>query len=302
VQGEAAAEKIACAIAGMDALPAAGITRPDVLIVARGGGSLEDLMAFNDEAVVRAAAACRLPLISAVGHETDTTLIDFASDRRAPTPTAAAELAVPSRTELIADLAQTSARLIGASLRATDTRRAALNAAAVRLPDLPAIVGNARMRTDDRSQRLLLALSNLLALKQAALHRLERHLPSPDTLVVARRHALQITGLRLLTDLRSVVQSARGRAGGLLPRLTPAPIEARLRARQAELAVLAARLEGASYERVLARGFALIRNRAGSPITSAASVKAGTRLKISFGDGDVAATADRTTGQAELSI
>ena len=87
VQGEGAAERIAAAIAGMDRLPAPGIPRPDVLIVARGGGSLEDLMAFNEEVVLRAAAACRLPLISAVGHETDTTLIDFVSDRRAPTPT-----------------------------------------------------------------------------------------------------------------------------------------------------------------------------------------------------------------------
>jgi exodeoxyribonuclease VII large subunit len=115
VQGEGAAEKIAAAIAGLCALPQAGIPRPDLIIVARGGGSLEDLMAFNDEAVVRAAANCTIPLISAVGHETDTTLIDFVSDRRAPTPTAAAEMAIPARLELLADLAQKTARLSGAS-------------------------------------------------------------------------------------------------------------------------------------------------------------------------------------------
>ena len=106
VQGEGAAERIAAAIAGFDAMPAGGsIPRPDVLIVARGGGSLEDLMAFNEEIVIRAAAACRIPLISAVGHETDTTLIDFVLDRRAPTPTAAAEMAIPARADLVADLA-----------------------------------------------------------------------------------------------------------------------------------------------------------------------------------------------------
>ncbi|MCS6931156.1 MAG: exodeoxyribonuclease VII large subunit, partial [Acetobacteraceae bacterium] len=115
VQGQGAAEQIAAAIAGFSALPVGGrIPRPDVLIVARGGGSLEDLMAFNEEIVVRAAAACTIPLISAVGHETDTTLIDFAADRRAPTPTAAAEMAVPSRADLLAAVAQQGARLLRA--------------------------------------------------------------------------------------------------------------------------------------------------------------------------------------------
>jgi exodeoxyribonuclease VII large subunit len=302
VQGEGAAEKIAEAIAGMDNLPAPGIPRPDVLIVARGGGSLEDLMAFNDEAVVRAAAACRLPLISAVGHETDTTLIDFAADQRAPTPTAAAELAVPARADLIADLAQSAARLIGATARTTGACRARIDAASARLPDLPSILGNARMRADDRGQRLVLALPNLLAAKRATLQRVERHIPTPATVIGVRRHELDLLNLRLMAGLRHFVQSARGRSALLMPRLSLAPIQTVLRAQHTSLAVLAARLEGASYARVLARGFALVRNRRGDAVTSAATIKPGTRLAISFADGTAHVTADKATGQSELAL
>src|SRR6186713_2865137 len=112
VQGENAAAQVVAAIRGFNSLvPGGPVPRPDLIIVARGGGSLEDLMAFNEEAVVRAAAASRIPLISAVGHETDTTLIDFTSDRRAPTPTAAAEMAVPVRLELVAEIGTKGGRL-----------------------------------------------------------------------------------------------------------------------------------------------------------------------------------------------
>src|SRR3954462_5479565 len=118
VQGEGAAAQIAAAIEGFNALPPGGaVPRPDLLIVARGGGSLEDLMAFNEEIVVRAAAASAIPLISAVGHETDNTLIDHAADRRAPTPTAAAEMAVPVRLDLVAELSGKTARLSGGLAR-----------------------------------------------------------------------------------------------------------------------------------------------------------------------------------------
>src|SRR5215470_16659339 len=124
VQGDGAATQIAVAIRGFNALPpGARVPRPDLLIVARGGGSLEDLMPFNDEEVVRAVAASRIPLIAAVGHETDTTLIDFAADRRAPTPTAAAEMAVPVRAELLEILLDHDRRLVGTASRLLEDRR-----------------------------------------------------------------------------------------------------------------------------------------------------------------------------------
>ena len=124
VQGKACAPEVTRAIEGFNALtPGGALPRPDLLIVARGGGSIEDLWGFNEEAVVRAAAASSIPLISAVGHETDTTLIDFAADKRAPTPTAAAEMAVPVRLDLIAAINALDARLARALTRGVSDRR-----------------------------------------------------------------------------------------------------------------------------------------------------------------------------------
>ena len=221
VQGEGAALRIAAAIAGFDAIVKGGpIPRPDVIIVARGGGSLEDLMAFNDEAVLRAVALCRIPLISAVGHATVHTLIDLVSDRRAPTPTAAAEMAVPSRIELAANLAQESARLVNGLARMTQERRLRLAHAAQALPNLPNLVGAARQRLDDRAQRLAIALPNLLAARRAALHRAERGIPDLPGLVRATRQTLDARAHRLVLALPNLV--ARRRASLAEIRL-PAP-------------------------------------------------------------------------------
>src|SRR5215470_15631580 len=155
VQGEQAAGQIAAAIRGFNALPPDGpVPRPDLLIVARGGGSLEDLWAFNEEIVVRAAAASAIPLIAAVGHETDTTLIDHAADRRAPTPTAAAEMAVPVRAELAAQLAEHRQRMAGSLARLLDQRRLHLAGLARGLPDPQDLIGIAAQRLDDRTERL----------------------------------------------------------------------------------------------------------------------------------------------------
>ncbi len=272
VQGEGAAERIAAAIGGFDALPAGGpIPRPDVLIVARGGGSLEDLMAFNEEVVVRAVAACRIPLISAVGHETDTTLIDFASDRRAPTPTAAAELAIPARADLLADLAHTAARLIGALNRVTQERRLRLSRAERGLPDLPGLVGTARQRLDDRAERLRLALPNL---------------------VRGCGGRLTLAQSKLAGGLRHTLAARRDRAVRVLARVTPAPLRARLREARARLDGVAGRLESVSPLAVLQRGYALVTDPLGHPLTTAASVQPGARVRLRFADGDVGATAD----------
>ncbi len=155
VQGEGAAARIAAAIRGFPALA----PRPDLLIVARGGGSIEDLWAFNEEEVVRAAAECPLPLISAVGHETDTTLIDHAADLRAPTPTAAAELAVPVRAELLAQLDDLMARKRSCLSRRADLARERLALTACRWPEPSALLGAREQRLDEVGARLPRALA-----------------------------------------------------------------------------------------------------------------------------------------------
>ncbi|MCS6892113.1 MAG: exodeoxyribonuclease VII large subunit [Rhodovarius sp.] len=292
VQGQGAAEQIAAAIAGMGSLPPE--LRPDVLIVARGGGSLEDLMAFNDEAVVRAAAACPIPLISAVGHETDTTLIDFAADRRAPTPTAAAEMAVPARIELLADLGQRATRLDQAMAARLQRLRLQLVEVERRLPPMPDLLGNLRQRIDDRSQRLAQAMAALLAARRAQLAAL--HLPHPREGIARRRQELAILGARLQAALSAAL--ARRAQAVAAARFSPAPIAALLRERRERLAGLAARLEASSHTAVLARGFVLVEDARGAPITTAAAVRPGQALTLHFHDGRIPAHADRPRGDA----
>jgi exodeoxyribonuclease VII large subunit len=317
VQGDGAAERIAAAIAGFEQV----VPRPDVLIVARGGGSLEDLMAFNDEAVVRAAATCSIPLISAVGHETDTTLIDFASDRRAPTPTAAAELAVPARAELIADLEQKTARLVGGLSRLLQEAQLRLSRAVRGLPDLPAVLGTARQRLDDRIERLNLALPNLVGRERAALVAVDRRLPDVPAmlrgwrervlergtrldlalpnLVHGRGSALAVCSSTLQAVVRHALAGQQNRANRVTARLTEAPVRARLRESRARLEGLAGRLDAVSPEAVLRRGYVLVSDAAGHPLASAGAVRPGSRLRLRFADGTVGATADRSASAVE---
>lgn len=264
VQGEGAASQVAAAIRGFNGLaPGGAVPRPDILIVARGGGSLEDLWAFNEEEVVRAAAESDIPLISAVGHETDWTLIDLVSDQRAPTPTAAAEMAVPVRYEVIAQVADCEGRLIRAVRRKTDGMAREVQSLARGLPNLRRTVETASQRLDDWSERLGNAL-------RAGIQRRKERMPkrlTPPTRAVSearKRLATHDTGLRRAyrDDL-----ARRARAVAHLGQL----------------------LESYSYERVLDRGFALVTTPAGGAITSARTLSAGDDVNIRLKDGVAAA-------------
>lgn len=170
VQGEGAADKIAAAIRGFDNLPENGnVPRPDVLIVARGGGSLEDLWPFNEEVVIRAVYDCKIPVISAVGHETDTMLIDYVADVRAPTPTGAAEFAVPVKSELMLQLSSLDNRRLNAVNRLFAEYKQILDGLSRGIPNLEQIVTEARQKVDDRWERLKIALANCLILKKQSL-------------------------------------------------------------------------------------------------------------------------------------
>jgi exodeoxyribonuclease VII large subunit len=312
VQGDGAADQIAEAIRGFDSLPE--YLRPDVLIVARGGGSLEDLMAFNDEAVIRAAAACRIPLISAVGHETDTTLIDFVSDCRAPTPTAAAEIAIPPRSDLLANVAQKAARLAGALASMTRDLRLRLVEAERQLPDLPSLLGGTRQRLDDRTDRLDLALPNLLVHRQASLRSAKGHLPDLgvqismagnkltdmarqlDQVLPVRfatyRNVIGLTDQRLVSGLRQNIGLVHHQAAHILGRLSYSLARGTIREAAARMQGTGKSLEAVSPNAVLARGYVLVSDVKGTPVTHASDVKAGALLRLRFADGEVRATAD----------
>ena len=190
VQGETAAAQVAAAVRGFDALPAQGgtVPRPDLVIVARGGGSIEDLWAFNEEEVVRAVAACSIPTISAVGHETDTTLCDFAADVRAPTPTAAAELAVPVRTELVAQLREAGQRINRCAMRAAERSAEKLAQCLRHFPERDQLLAPQRQRVDELSDRLPRALGARLGHARGDLGRAAGAL-RPGLLAVAARRA-----------------------------------------------------------------------------------------------------------------
>jgi len=303
VQGEASAGEVAAAIEGFNALPEGGnesgkIPRPDLIIVARGGGSLEDLWSFNEEIVVRAAAASMIPLISAVGHETDITLIDFASDRRAPTPTAAAEMAVPVRSELLATLNALGNRKLSCWQRGMERHRRELTMLTRALPK--DILAEPRQLLDGLSERLPRALRANAQVHHTQYSRVATRL-APQLLlntVERRRERYNSLNQRLQASLIANAQAHAARLARYRERVTAfgersqRATYALLRQHQARVERAERLLSAFSYREVLKRGFALVRDGEGHPLRAAAGVSSGMRLDIEFADGRVAATAD----------
>ena len=287
VQGEGAAEKIAAAVRGFDALAVGGsVPRPDLVIVARGGGSIEDLWAFNEEVVVRAVAGCSIPIISAVGHETDTTLCDFAADRRAPTPTAAAEMAVPVRAELLAGIGAIGQRIGQAARR--DTARSAERFASVarRLPTPDTLLGAQRQKLDDLSERLPRGLSRRLAVARGDLAHAAGALR--PRLLAARVVRVRATLDRLHRDLGRAamvpVQEARRRLDRHPLRLVT--VTTRFAEARQKLDQLWRVAQSLNPDLVLARGYARVEADGHVVPSAARAIEAG-HLRLIFADGSV---------------
>lgn len=310
VQGDRCAPDVARAIAGFNALPPDGpVPRPDLLIVARGGGSLEDLWGFNEEIVVRAAAASTIPLISAVGHETDTTLIDYASDRRAPTPTAAAELAVPVRLELIAALEGLGARLSRSAAQGVAQRHQRLRDLARALPRADELVSRPQQRLDGLNARLLSALRRRSDLARAKVSAVQGRF-QPAILLRAtdrKRDSLRDRSQRLDRVLPRQFRSADQHYQRIQARLSSTILVRKLavererlnrtstglvRVARAQCGDWRGRLVGLErmrqtlgYRETLARGYAVVRDEAGKVVTRHVDASKASGLALEFSDG-----------------
>ncbi|MDH5721830.1 MAG: exodeoxyribonuclease VII large subunit [Alphaproteobacteria bacterium] len=255
VQGQGAAEEIAAAIAGFDALP--DTYRPDVLIVARGGGSLEDLMAFNEEIVVRAATSCSIPLISAVGHETDTTLIDYAADLRAPTPTGAAEMAVPVRMNLMAQVAEDEQRLISGLSRMLSEKRHKLEAQTAKLGQPERLLEMRMQNIDHIAHKLDSLFKGLITHNEKKVARL--YVPTPHSLVREKRMSFD----RWAKELK--------------------PMATRTLNQKLEITEkFGHMLELLSFENILERGYVVVRDSNYKPVTKAKSLEANQSVSLQF--------------------
>ena len=274
VQGPNSAAEIANAIRGFCAIkPGGAVPRPDVVIVARGGGSLEDLMPFNEEIVVRAAAACTIPLISAVGHETDTTLIDYAADVRAPTPTAAAEMAVPVRADLLAQTAGLEQRLLRAQARHFESRSTRLRDLSRALPRREDLLALPRQRLDNAGSRLSSGLLTLVQKQSTRLVRAESRLSHRTIEAHVARCFERTQDLAHRADLS---------------------VRRHLQSAAATFVNLAKVLEAVSYKATLERGFVLVRGACGRIHHRRAEIVTGEPLALQFSDGAIEAIAEGT--------
>ena len=290
VQGDAAAAQVSAAIRGFNAIqPGGPIPRSDILIVARGGGSVEDLWAFNDEALARTVAESTIPLISAVGHETDTTLIDFVSDRRAPTPTAAAEMATPVLAELRALISDFDRRLSRCGARVIEERRTRLTSAARGLPRPNDLLALAQQRFDIASGRLDAALHRNTTVHAQDLLKVTARL-TPDAL--RRQHAakadrLADLGRRLNACGTRSVDRVRDHARlPLLWARLGSAAERRVARAEDQLANLDKLRLSLNPRRPLELGFALVRKADGTIIRSAGALALGDQVALQFADGE----------------
>jgi exodeoxyribonuclease VII large subunit len=291
VQGEQAAPQIADAIAGFNALqPGGAVPRPDVLIVARGGGSIEDLWAFNEEIVVRAAAASQIPLVSAVGHETDWTLIDHAADVRAPTPTGAAEIVVPVRAELLARVETGGGRLRACMARTLEHKRSDARAAARGLPRPDDLLGPRSQRLDSFGQALRAGLKGLADRAAVRFGRVSGRLRAEALardLMLKRKRADELAGRAATALKRSARREGEGleRVAGRLARAARRLLPVHV----GRLEAAAGRLAAIDPKAVLARGYALVRGPDGGLVRRAAALGAGDAVSLEFADGRRAA-------------
>lgn len=302
VQGEACAPEVARAIKGFNRLePGGALPRPDLIIVARGGGSVEDLWGFNEEVVVRAAAASDIPLISAVGHETDTTLIDLAADRRAPTPTAAAELAVPVRLELMAWLDGQGARLSHALSRSMGERLRRLRDLARALPRPETLLDGPRQRLDGLSERLPGALTRSVQRRRIRLYE-QSGVLRPGLLrnaVAGHRRDLRGLSARLnVAALERDIARKRDEAARLARRLSEAGIRQTGRWRD-RMETLDRLMSSMSYKATLGRGYAVVHGPAAVVTSRAEAARAGA-LEIEFADGRLAVAPAGKPGPGRL--
>ena len=259
VQGDGAADQIVQAINNFNALDGSTLKKPDLLIVARGGGSLEDLMAFNEESVVRAVAASNIPIISAVGHETDTTLIDYASDLRAPTPTGAAEMAVPMRVQIMAQLSDNQERLISAASRLLDHKKTVLDAWGAKLGNPSQLLENRMQALDHLGDKLNNALRQNVSVKENQFNKISANLRSPKDLIKNASQALTYQTERLIKTTPRIIDDQR-----------------------TSLTSLSRMLESLSFKRVLERGYTAIQDCSGNIISSEKDVQNGDNLSILF--------------------